>query len=410
MLKAEATLILTELHVLVLEDDAFQRRLIVGILQSMGVETVLQAENGRQALDIIHQTPSRIDVALCDLNMPEMDGMEFLRHLGKEHHNISVILTSALDEKLLASVGRMTRMYGVALLGVMAKPVRIADLGELLCKHVPSSGVVRRLSPHNFSLEDILQAVADDQFEPWFQPKLDMRSGRLVGAEALARWKHPRHGVVGPADFIPRLETTGNIDTLTFSILEKSVRACRALLDAGHAMTISVNLSPTSLDDTSLADRITRIVRQENIEPHHIMLEITESAAMTHVAPALENLARLCMNGFALSIDDYGTGSSNLEQLTRIAFSELKIDQSFVRDCAQNEAQRIVVESSIDIARKLNVTSVAEGIETRQDWETLRKAGCGVAQGYLVARPMDGPRFFSFADSHDPAGWLAAMV
>lgn len=402
---------LNELHVLVLEDDDFQRRLIVGILQSMGVEeTVLQAENGRQALDIIHQTPSRIDVALCDLNMPEMDGMEFLRHLGKEHHDISVILTSALDEKLLASVGRMTRMYGVNLLGVMAKPVRIADLGELLRKHVPSSGAVHPQSPHNFSLEDILQAVADDQFEPWFQPKLDMRSGRLVGAEALARWRHPRHGVVGPADFIPRLETTGNMDTLTFSMLEKSVRACRALIDAGHLMTISVNLSPTSLDDTTLADRITRIVRQEHIEPHHIMLEITESAAMTHVAPALENLARLCMTGFALSIDDYGTGASNLEQLTRIAFSELKIDQSFVRDCAQNQAQRIVVESSIDIARKLNVTTVAEGIETRQDWETLREAGCGVAQGYLVSRPMDGPQFFSFAASHDPAGWLAAMV
>jgi CheY-like chemotaxis protein len=129
------------------------------------------------------------------------------------------------------------------------------------------------------------------------------------------------------------------------------------------------------------------------------VLEITESAAMTEVAPALENLARLCMNGFSLSIDDYGTGSSNLQQLLRIAFSELKIDQSFVRDFTDNKSLQIVVASSIDMARKLQVKSVAEGVETQQDWDGLNAIGCDTAQGYFIGKPMDIKAFREFAVS-----------
>ncbi|HQT25947.1 MAG TPA: EAL domain-containing protein, partial [Burkholderiales bacterium] len=143
------------------------------------------------------------------------------------------------------------------------------------------------------------------------------------------------------------------------------------------------------------------------VDPRYLMLEITESAAMTNVAPALENLARLCMNGFSLSIDDYGTGSSNLQQLTRIAFSELKIDQSFVKDFADNKSLRIVVKSSIDMAHKLNVKSVAEGVETSQDWEALKAAGCDTAQGYFIAKPMDRNGFAEFIGRYRPGSFTA---
>jgi EAL domain-containing protein (putative c-di-GMP-specific phosphodiesterase class I) len=129
-------------------------------------------------------------------------------------------------------------------------------------------------------------------------------------------------------------------------------------------MTISVNLSLTSLSDITLAKKITQVVRDAGVDPTQIILEFTESSAMTDVAPALENLARLRMHGFGLSIDDYGTGYSSMQQLTRVAFSDLKIDQSFVRDIATNKALRIIVESSIDMARKLGVKSIAEGVES----------------------------------------------
>ncbi|MDO8292128.1 MAG: EAL domain-containing protein [Gallionella sp.] len=388
---------ITNLNVLIVEDDNFQRNILISMLSSLGITSILSAGNGKEALDIIHAADSKpIDVALCDLKMPEMDGMEFLRHLGNRHRDIDVILTSGMDGKLLTSVGKMTQMYGIRLLGAIEKPVLLANLKEHLLKHGSSTQEAPQIAAKSFTLKEILLAVDADQFEPFFQPKVDMKTGRLVGAEALARWVSPDHGVISPYAFIPQLEQSGNIDALTFRILRKSAAVVRSLHDKGYLLTVSVNLSLVSLDDTALADKITQAVREAGVEPQYIVLEITESAAMTNVAPALENLARLCMSGFALSIDDYGTGSSSLQQLTRIAFSELKIDQSFVKDFADNKTLRIVVESSIDMAHKLLVKSVAEGVETQQDWDALKVVGCDTAQGYFIAQPMNEKAFSDF--------------
>ena len=208
--------------------------------------------------------------------------------------------------------------------------------------------------------------------------------------------------MISPNDFIVMLERSRRIDELTFDMLEKAAIACLSFHKAGCMLTVSVNLSLVSLNDTSLADKITRMVRDIGLGPQYIILEITESAAMTDVGEALENLARLCMNGFQLSIDDYGTGYSSMQQLTRIPFSELKIDKSFVMDFAENEAMRIVVESSIDMAHKLNIKSIAEGVETQQDLDMLKAIGCDTAQGYFIAKPMNQASFLEFCAGNSP--------
>lgn len=389
-----------DLGILIVEDDDFQRSIIMTMVKSLGINSIQTACNGKQALDILLGPDSmHINIVLCDLKMPEMDGMEFLRHLGGMHREVAVILTSALDDKILTSVGKMTQMYGIQLLGMMEKPVLQEQLRQQLLKYGKSARKVpQSIAAKSFQLDEILQGISVGQFEPFFQPKVDMKSGRLTGAEALARWRHPVHGVVGPGLFIPALEQTGNIDELTFLILKRTAETVHALHEQGHLLTVSVNLSMVSLEDTSLADKVTRVVREAGVEPQFIVLEITESAAKTDVPSALENLARLCMNGFVLSIDDYGTGSSSLQQLTRIAFGELKIDQSFVTDFADNKALRIVVESSVNMAHKLKIKSVAEGVETQQDWDALKAIGCDTAQGYYIAKPMDESLFFGFVN------------
>jgi EAL domain-containing protein (putative c-di-GMP-specific phosphodiesterase class I)/DNA-binding NarL/FixJ family response regulator len=394
---------ISELNVLIVEDDEFQRQTMLSMLRSMGVASVAVAGNGREALDILRkESGAGVGVVLCDLKMPEMDGMEFLRHLGQERREVAVVITSALDGKLLSSVGRMTTMQGITLLGSIEKPVTLARLKDVLSGDVHrEDDMALPVDSEHMSLDAILQGIEGNQFEPFFQPKVDLRSGRLVGAEALARWRHPDQGVIGPYGFIEKLERSGNIDGLTFAMLEKSAAMCRTLHDLGHILTISVNLSLVSLADPALADGITKIVRKAGIDPAYIVLEITESAAMTDVALALENLARLCMNGFILSIDDFGTGYSSLQQLTRIAFGELKIDRSFVKDCADSEALRIVVASSVEMAHKLGVKSVAEGVETQKDWEMLASTGCDTAQGYFIAKPMDTTAFIEFVDRFD---------
>jgi len=390
------------LIVLVVEDHDFQRRTVARMLRSLGAQGVLEASDGREALSLLSVT--HVDLVVCDLDMPEMDGMEFIRHLGETGLAISVIIGSAQDRALLDSVEKMARAYGVHLLGAIEKPVTLTGLEDLIARYEAPKPKMARAADNipNYSLGQILQGLQQKEFEAFFQPKVDLLTGRLMGAEALARWRHPEHGLVVPSMFIAPLELSGNINELTFAMLEKAAIACRAWREHGMELTVSVNLSLVSLTDTMIADRITAIVRSEGLDPRHMMLEITETAAMTELAHALENLARLRMRGFGLSVDDYGTGFSSLRQLTRVPFTELKIDQGFVTGLSANHAMRAIVESSVDMARRLGIKSVAEGVETQADWDVLKVAGCDVVQGYFISKPLDENSFMEFCATYKP--------
>ena len=392
-----------DLCVLVAEDHAFQRRMIVRMLRSLGIREVLEAADGKQALALI-QGGARVDLVVCDLDMPEMDGMEFIRHLGEANSPVAVIISSAKEQSLLASVEKMALAYNVRLLGVIEKPVTLNLLNDLIARYEPFKPQLTSAAIPDFSLEQTLLGVQQKQFEPFFQPKVELATGRILGAEALARWRHPEQGLVDPCAFIPALEQSGNINELTLLMLEKAAGACRNWRECGLEMTVSVNLSLVSLIDTSLADRITQAVCSAGLDPRHMILEITETAAMTEVAPALENLSRLRMRGFGLSVDDYGAGFSSLRQLTRVPFTELKIDQGFVTGCAVDPSSRAIVELSVEMARRLNIKSVAEGVTTQANWDMLKDANCDMAQGYFIARPMDESLFLQFCTAESTRG------
>ncbi len=396
--------VMENLQILVVEDHVFQRKMIVHMLHSLGIRNVRQAGNGLQALDTMGDRQlGQLDIVLCDLDMPEMDGMEFLRHLSERQPNLSVVIMSSMEGPLITSVSKMAKSYGVKILGAIEKPAALEQIAEFIKLHRQRSGElsVSVRSWHNFTLDEVLIGLKKDQFLPYLQPKVDMQSGRIVGAEALARWHHPEYGVISPMAFIPLLESNGSMDEFTFMMLEKTAKMSRQLHDNGQLISLSVNLSLSSLSDTKLADKITKIVRDASVDPHHIILEVTESAAMTNVAQALENLARLRMRGFGLSIDDYGTGFSSMQQLTRVPFTELKIDKSFVSDCTNNHALRVIVESSIELARKLNVKSIAEGVENQGEWNLLREMNCDVVQGYFISKPMSDKAFYDFCVTYN---------
>ncbi|PKA14046.1 diguanylate phosphodiesterase [Leptospira meyeri] len=394
-------MITNNLNFLVIEDDDFQREVIVDILIRLGAIHVTQARTGSEALKILTEiNPSPIDIILCDLNMPEMDGMEFIRHIGTSHSSIATIIMSALDGALIESVQKMASAYGANILGAIEKPITPGHLETLLSLYNARDSKQGKTSNQGsrFTIGEILEGLTNGNFEPYFQPKIHLATGKLIGAEALARWIHPLHGVISPYAFIDLLEKTGNIDILTFVMLEKSAKACQRLHSQGFNISISINLSLSSLTDTKLADKITRIILDSGIDPKYIILEITETAAMTEMAPALENLARLRMKGFGLSIDDYGTGYSSMQQIARIAFTELKIDQSFVREMATSNVSKVLINSSIDMATKLQMKSTAEGIETKKDWEALQSMNCDLGQGYYIAKPMNFDDFLNFCN------------
>lgn len=387
------------LNFLIAEDHDFQRRALVRVLQSLGAKGVHEAMDGHAALKIFQSPAHQVDIIISDLDMPGMDGMEFLRHVGEIGVPVSVILVSALERTLVASVETMTEAYGIDVLGIVEKPITPGKLESLIRRHKVLSPKPDRpgTAGPTFTLEEIVAGIRNDEFEPFYQPKVEVATGRLKGAEALARWRHPSHGIVAPFAFIKPLEDNGLIDSLTWAILRKSAAFCKVWRATGADVTISVNLSLKSLVDAQFADRVTQLVQDQNIEPRDMVLEVTESSATAEVGRSLENLARLRMKGFGLSIDDYGTGYSSMQQLTRIAFTELKIDQSFVANATKQQSARVILESSLAMAKKLGIAGVAEGVETEEHWSLLRELGCDLAQGYYIARPMEVAGYLDWA-------------
>lgn len=382
-----------ELRFLVVEDQGFQRWAMGHMLETLGATKIFSAGDGQAALEIVRSLDPPVDVVLTDLNMPGMDGIEFIRHLGELGVPIALIVASEQDRSLIASVSTMAGTYGVDVLDAIEKPITGKKLGAALERFSRQDTASERAAAPDPPLDEILHCIAREEFEPYFQAKVEVASGKVRGAEALARWRHAQHGIVLPSAFIQKLEAHGQIDALTMSVLARSSAACRGWRAAGFDLTVAVNISLVSLADTTLADRIVAIVTRHGLEPRHVTLEVTETAAASHLGKVLENLSRLRMRGFGLAIDDYGTGYSSMQQLVRIPFTELKIDQSFVRNAPTQPSSRAMLESSLEMAGKLGIVAVAEGVESRQEMRLLRELGCPLAQGYYIARPMAAEDF-----------------
>ena len=388
-----------ELVILVNEDHAFQRKTLIQVLKSLGAKKILEADNGRPALEILkNQAGDQVDLVICDIDMPDMDGLEFLRHLGKNHPKMSLALCSSKEPSLLKAARLVAEEYGVNILGVIQKPITLETINSLIeLRLITKSTTKPKPVPDtSFTLEEIIHGLDNNQFEPYFQPKFSLHTGDIVGVEVLARWNHPKRGLVGPGSFIYLLEQHQKIDGLTFDMLSKAVAASARWQQQGLNLKVAINLSLISLSDFSLADKINRLVIDAGVKPQNIVLEITESFSMTEVAAALENLARLRLRGFGLSVDDYGTGFSSLRQLTRVPFTELKIDQSFVTDFINVDSLTAIVKSSIEMAHKLGIESVAEGVESEAVLNKLRDLGCDIVQGYYIAEPMVESRLMEF--------------
>jgi EAL domain-containing protein (putative c-di-GMP-specific phosphodiesterase class I) len=399
---------LSELKFLAVEDHEFQRGMLLKMLARLGATQVSTAADGYAALEIVMAPGAAIDIIISDLDMPGMDGLEFMRHVGEARIPVAIILASALESVLLDSVETMTRAYGVKILGVIQKPITPEKLAALIKLHLPAPANpnLTQTDALSFTVEEIVQGIRNDEFEPFFQPKVELASGRIKGAEALARWRHPQKGIVAPYAFVGPLEEHNLIDKLTWLMLSKAVDfCCEWRTESGLDVSVSINVSAKSLADVNFAERVIELVKCKSHDCRNIILEVTESAATTDIGHSLENLSRLRMKGFGLSIDDYGTGYSSLQQLARIAFTEIKIDQSFIRSAATKQAARTILESSIDMAKKLGIVTVAEGIETEKDWDLLRELGCDLAQGYLIAKPLESSEFLAWARDRPGIDW-----
>ena len=255
--------------------------------------------------------------------------------------------------------------------------------------HAFYDGKLDQHSPTRLTLlGELRHAVEQEQFVLYFQPKVNLKNFQVTGVEALVRWNHPREDLMLPDTFIPLLEQTGMIRSLTPWVLNESLREGQVLQEQGAPITISMNLSVRDLQDPYLADAFAEQLAALHISPRWLELEITESAVMTEPERALEVLARLSSMGLRIAIDDFGTGYSSLSYLKKLPVNTIKVDKSFVIGMGRDENDAAIVRTSIDLAHNLKLEVVAEGVENEETLKRLTELGCDTAQGHYISRPL----------------------
>lgn len=378
--------------ILLVDDDPFTLHLHALMLRGMGLHSVSTALSGMDALQRLATGPQAIDIILCDVNMPGMDGIEFLQALDASAYRGSVILISGEGARIMHTVQKLLSGGRLQILGAVEKPAGQTAMRELLDTWKPQAVAPPRNAGLAFNCAEIEAATRGQQWVLHYQPKANLRTAAVTGVEALVRWKHPVHGLVYPDSFITMAEECGAIDGLTDWVVQAALRQLALWRASGLQLQMAINVSMANLAVPGFAARLASATRLAGVSPQDVILEITESRLMSPAPAPLEALVRLRLQRFGLSIDDFGTGHSSLAQLRDVPFTELKVDRGFVHGARGNPIIRPMLEGSIGIAARLGMQSVAEGVETDEDWNLLREIGCDLAQGYFISRPMTADR------------------
>ena len=373
-------------NVLVVDDDPFQRSIVAKLLGQLGINKVVSADDGHAAAV---QLAKNFDLIFLDLNMPGMDGIEFLNVLAAHSSDPGLIFFSGEDVRLLEVAEELARGLSISVLGSVAKPISKENIVQLLEQRASQLTLRQpQVEQKELTEQEVLDGIEAGAIFMFYQPKVDTKTLALVGVEALLRWQTPQGQLIGPGAIIPVAERTGIIHQLTLAIFEASMIHLGGWLREGHNLSMSCNFSIPDLMQPNIVESLDAVLQLAAVPAEKVTLEITESRLPEDISKVMSSLTRLRLKGFEISIDDFGTGFSSMEQLRRFPFTELKIDQAFVTGAADKPAALAILESSIDLARRLNIRSVAEGIETEGDLSLCRHLGVDLAQGYYLSKPM----------------------
>ena len=375
-------------RLLILDDDP-------GVLQYLGdvgrqchYEVTFAGSWGELRETYAASDPSML---ILDLRYGHGDAVEVLSFLQRHGCRAPIVLISGLDTRALETTRRIGLNQGLAIVGAIEKPILYEMLAPLLLAH---------RQPELAEWADELRRGVDrGDITVFYQPKLSVADGRLVGFEALARWFHPTRGEIGPDTFIPLAEATGLIAPITDLVLDHAVATCACWAAAGHDLSVAVNLSATVLTRDGLVESLLRLLARHRLPVASLTLEITESIAIRNAVLAMEALSRLRMRGFTVALDDFGTGYSNLAALDRLPVNELKIDKGIIAAASTSRTSQIIVRAIADLARQLGLITVAEGVDRLEACHWLGSVGIEQVQGFAIARPMPSSELLSWIGS-----------
>jgi EAL domain-containing protein (putative c-di-GMP-specific phosphodiesterase class I)/ActR/RegA family two-component response regulator len=331
---------------------------------------------------------------VLDLVIPGTDGVELLRFLAQEQSKSAILVVSGAEKRVVLTTERLGEAQGLKMIGHLEKPIRIEKLRE----------IIERVSEQfqAISTDELRRAIREDELVLHYQPKVDLLTRKPVGCEALVRWNHPKHGLLGPDRFVPLAEQSGLIEGVTEWVLAAALAQTRRWLDLGFDLTMAVNVAAPTLYDLRFPDFVGVALSKANVPGPNLQLEFTESQTIGDVVQTMDTVSRLRLKQVELAIDDFGTGYSSLKQLQRMPVSEIKIDKSFVMSAPTSADAMVIVRAIVDLGHNLGLKVVAEGVETEEVWRLLVAEGCDLAQGYYISRPVTADKFESWH-----AAWTA---
>lgn len=382
--------------VLIIDDDPDMCGILEIFFLMHGVKHVHLAGNGEEALAKIDRHGKSFDFLLSDLRMPQVDGAQFLRQLKAHGYDGPIAILSALDEVTVSLAKKLSKDHNLNIVAAIHKPLDFGELERLLLSRDTWSTSPNTSNGFTPTVELLRTALAQNEIVAYLQPKVCISSKTIVGAEALARWDHPEYGTIGPNKFIELADKEGLAEQVTEAVLRSAINSYKQWPSMNMPFKIAINLSVSALRNKGLPDEIGGLLASHGLNSSKFIFEITEDELPARSSQVVEGLIRLRIMGFELSVDDFGTGCSNIERLMEFPFSEIKIDRSFIRDSRADERAKACVELTTRLGRKLGLRLVAEGVETAHDWKFAAAQKIDQAQGFFIAKPMSPAHFRSW--------------
>ncbi|GHA12056.1 EAL domain-containing response regulator [Oceanisphaera arctica] len=377
------------MKILVIDDDPFILKVLTRQLTLASSKEIIACSSAEQALNLLEQDGGAIGLVILDLQMPQMDGIECVRHLAHLGYQGRVLLLSGEDERILSTAQSLARAHGLNVLDAVKKPISFERLCQVLAQGQAAPLLPKGSHGGLCDPADLARGIASGELINHYQPKVVLANGAVDGVEALVRWQHPRQGIIYPDQFISVAEQHGMIEELSRCVMRQALSDARFWRQHGLSLNIAINVTMNNISSLLFPEFVTQMAMETGMPLDHLVLEVTESQLMAEPLKALDSVARLRLKRIGLSIDDFGTGYSSLAQLRDFPFNELKIDRSFVHQASRDPTRKAIFDSTLAMAEQLGMSTVAEGVEDAEDWDYLQKLGrCHLAQGYFIARPM----------------------